>query len=458
MDTTPLKKENKKGKRKYLIVIAVFEVLIIVGLLLWVFLAKPSNQDIEIKTPYATMRFPGKWKDHLYTERKEADGCTVSFYAVIPEAPNYHLFDICFGGEEGERLGDLVTGQGEKISVWILPGEGADSTYSEDEYQIIYAMLDDANYLIEKLDLHPAADDSASVQNPGETTGEIAVYEDMVIQTPYCDLIYPGRWREQLRVEHTETSGMYTVSFYAVIVDKPEQHLFDISLGKRVTDCFAVIRGADGKEVEMMMNSGSFEPNDAWNQEQLNSVYAMMDDVNIILENLDILRYPGDTLDTEETLPQVTEPETTQPSNTQPGTIEPQDTTPETVPETEPVLVPPVGDPELSGEMVIDTPYGQLKYPEKWVDYLEVVHIDQNPYVVEFYCVLPQRDSELLFAIYIGGSSGDQIGTLLGSNGQTYRVGVVSRELAPPADWSQAETEVFYLMLEDINYIIESLA
>lgn len=468
MDKTPIKKEKRKRKRKYLIAIVVAEVLVIAGMLLWIFFAKPTDNDIRIKTPYTTMHFPGKWKDCLYTESKQEEAYRVSFYAVMQGAPNYHLFDICFGGSTGEQLGVLITDKGEEKTVWIVPGEGTDGSYSEDDYQIIYAMLDDANYLIEKLALRPVSEDPIPEQNPADTTTEPPVFDDLVIKTPYCDLIYPGRWSEQLRVDHAEKSGEYTVSFYAAIGNKAEKHLFDIILGKHVADCFAVIRTNDGKEAEMMLRTSSFEPDDSWSPGQIDSIYAMMDDLNVILENLTILSYPDETLGTDETEPQVTQPDTTQPQATQPDTTEshdtqpdstePEDTQPETVPETEPTLIPNPGGEELSGELFIDTPYGQLKYPEKWKAYLEVIHAEQKPYAVEFYCTLPQRSRELMFTIYIGGSAGDQIGTITDGNGQAHRVGVTSREFTPPADWSQAETEVYYLMLEDINYIIESLA
>ena len=113
-------------------------------------------QDVEIETTYATLYYPGKWKDSLRTEETELEfGADVKFYGTI-NGQEHWLFTVHFGGAEGIGIGAIMTAEGFMIDVTIsmsdiIPGED----WSDEAAEQFNAMQEAMNYVMNKLSNTP---------------------------------------------------------------------------------------------------------------------------------------------------------------------------------------------------------------------------------------------------------------------------------------------------------------
>lgn len=102
----------------------------------------------------------------------------------------------------------------------------------------------------------------------------------------------------------------------------------------------------------------------------------------------------------------------------------------------------------------IETPYVTLSYPSKWKNEVEIKHIDEEIYTVEFYRAQDGKESVHLFDIVFGGESGDFIGSVVNDN-KTTEIYVISYPIDDSI--SGEELETIGNMLEDVNHIILTL-
>ena len=140
----------RQSKNKFITVcimaVVVMSILFLMG-------CSTDKKDFEIETPHCTLYYPAKWKEQVRIETVEGNAFRVEFYGQVEGKEEQHLFDIAFGGEEGYTLGHLITKDDSKIAVNIVsydfaPGEG----WQDAEANIIYAMQEDINYIIDKLE------------------------------------------------------------------------------------------------------------------------------------------------------------------------------------------------------------------------------------------------------------------------------------------------------------------
>lgn len=131
---------------------------------------------------------------------------------------------------------------------------------------------------------------------PEETTGAVnwssehtnppteqSPSEDLVIQTPYCDLVYPGQWRENLAVE--QVSGTeHDVNFYAAFAGVDRIHLFSITFSPDTDGAMAVIKDKSGNNagVYLHISDVTVTLSDA----QMNEIYSMQEMANDLLDQL----------------------------------------------------------------------------------------------------------------------------------------------------------------------------
>lgn len=113
---------------------------------------RTDSQDIVINTSYGTLFFPDQWEDLISTnEEKVDDNVKVTFSTTINDN-TYELFDVIIGEDQEESVGFLTDSNGKKRSVIIQFHEIAvDAELTENEQKRLYAMQEDLNYLIEKL-------------------------------------------------------------------------------------------------------------------------------------------------------------------------------------------------------------------------------------------------------------------------------------------------------------------
>ncbi len=107
----------------------------------------------------------------------------------------------------------------------------------------------------------------------------------MGIATKYGDLLYPGRWRENLRTNVTEKDGVSTVEFYATVGEHEEIHLYDVLFDGDDGVCVGAFE-ADGKKVYVNIVSYDSDIDDSWTEEERLTLQAMKEDINYLIDEL----------------------------------------------------------------------------------------------------------------------------------------------------------------------------
>jgi len=239
---------------------------------------------------------------------------------------------------------------------------------------------------------------------------EPAKKEDFTtMKTPYGTLKYPREWAGLLRVTVKEGDS-YTLTYFADLESGKSQQLFTISFGGSQEGALGTVT-VNGKPVPVHVSTTDFKPDGSWSEKDINIVFTMQEALNQLLESM-----PIDTLNT-----------------------------------------PPQGDPDLPQEdgenMVIDTPYGQLRYPTRWKDYLDLKIVDTNGYRVEFRCKVDGQEPATLFVVHFGGDQGIPVGT--GKDGVEIRLEVL--ELALQDTWDEEDRRIAAAMQEDLNVLLSNL-
>jgi len=236
------------------------------------------------------------------------------------------------------------------------------------------------------------------------------------IETPYGVLNYTEGLSDNLLVANTEAAP-YTLEFYALLEDKPEVRLFDISLGEESGGNMGLAKTSQG-EVPMNLTIYDISMDENWNEGELLTLQAMQDVVNELIEQL---------------APKKAESEAAAP-----------------------VIA---AQPEASVDSIfIETPLCTMYYPARWENFLKIVQDDsmEDVYKVHFYGVVEYMPEQLLFSIYFGGDEGEQLGAVMSEAGIPVPVNLIMAEL-DLSYWSQSDASIIYSMQEASNQLIEKL-
>ena len=112
-------------------------------------------------------------------------------------------------------------------------------------------------------------------------------------------------------------------------------------------------------------------------------------------------------------------------------------------------------DTQPQADILVDTPYGELHFPEKWKDYLMT---QQEEDLVDFYAALPDHEPVLLFTVVFETANGHASGVITAQNGTQTDLAIVIHDLELPGDWSDGEIDIVYAMQEDMNYLLNMLS
>lgn len=247
-------------------------------------------------------------------------------------------------------------------------------------------------------------------RTPGTTTAPTdpsQTAEDLVIETPYRDLVFPGEYAAFLKVERTENPDL-VLDFYATFDSGKSQKLYSIGFGEPIEPAIGQIATADGVVVGVYVASYEFEPDGTWPVREANTVTAMQETMSVVLEGMKIV-----DLDT------------------------------------------PM--PEVQGdEVVIETPHAKLYMPGKWAEELTVTIDQTDGYELIFHGTINEHEPMALFAVSFGGSEGTVVHTLYTENDVAYDVRLRTFPLEMEG-WSSVDQATARAMQEDLNYLLGKL-
>lgn len=243
---------------------------------------------------------------------------------------------------------------------------------------------------------------------------------DGQINTPFFPLHYPDGLSDVLVVVKTAEEP-FTLEFYAMLEDKPEQRIFDIRLSEKTPGNMGAVK-TENADVYVHAIFYKFDPDESWTKDEINTVLAMQEAAN---EMIGQLEWKEDVTG----------------EDNQPAA---QETAPES---------------SVVNTLLIETPYGALHYPVRWKDYLvteQVEDTENGVYRVLFYGKVADREKCLLFAILFGGDEGEQLGVIQDNSGTYVTVNVLFAELDLDG-WSEEDEQIISTMQEAVNDLIAQL-
>lgn len=244
--------------------------------------------DGEIQTPFCVLNYPEGLADHLLVVNTSQNPYTVEFYAVMEEKQEMRLFDISFGEGAGGNMGMVMTHEGEvllNVNVYTL---SFDKSWTEGEILTAYAMQDVVNELINQMAprMDGVSDDSVVSQQPSEG-GSV---HNIEIDTPFCTLYYPARWKNYLRVDQEEAQarGVYMVRFYGKIDGCEDVLLFSLYFGGDEGEQLGAVMSEANTPVpvNLLMDGLILE---SMSNEDAEILYSMQEACNQLIERLPLL-------------------------------------------------------------------------------------------------------------------------------------------------------------------------
>jgi hypothetical protein len=114
---------------------------------------EPTENPVDellIDTDIGTLVFPGKWEQYLYTEL--VDDYALEFYCCLPDREPVLVFTVLLRSEDGDIISSITDEDGvcHRLSIWIANPE-FDKTWTEAELDMVFAMQEDMNYLLNAL-------------------------------------------------------------------------------------------------------------------------------------------------------------------------------------------------------------------------------------------------------------------------------------------------------------------
>lgn len=224
---------------------------------------------LEIKTAYGSLRYPAKWREYLRVYISEDLGCRVQFSCRADAGVELPLFDISIGEMKGDLVGYLEGKNAEAVPVYLYTYAWLTEDARNHGYEDTYlAMQEELNQVLEQI---------------GFIEDLPVDPEDVVIETPYGKLTYPGEYQYYLRTRHKENAGEYAVEFYCVLGSEKTQKMFTVTMNDDPEGAVHTIK-ENGKNVHIAMEEPSL---DGLSQEKQNLLLAMMEAVNDLFDTTD---------------------------------------------------------------------------------------------------------------------------------------------------------------------------
>lgn len=232
--------------------------------------------DKVIETPYGNMVFPGEYAPYLQVERVEQPELTLNFIAKTESGRTQPLFDLRFGEAMEPAIGQVISDDGVAVGVYLtVHSFSPDGSWSLKDRTLVAEMLEQVNDLVDQLMLLPLGSPVPDVQD-----GEI------VIDTPYCKLYFPERWKEDLRIAVTQTKG-YEVVFSGDIGEHKGVKLFAVNFGggEDTGKIAHTIMTNKGVALHIYVRTYTLET-EGWSSLDVNTAKTMQEDLNHLLSKL----------------------------------------------------------------------------------------------------------------------------------------------------------------------------
>lgn len=217
--------------------------------------------DIAVETPCGTLYLPDEWDLPISYTTAQGDPAVITFLAE-----DVALYDLLFSETTVQSLGQVQTAKGiVYVGMTIHP--------LEEETDMLLSMQESVNVLLAQL-------------NPQSVTvvpTEPTPAGDITLDTNYGTLHFPAKWKDCLKMQQPADD---MVEFYCCLPDREPVLVFTVLLGKGADGPSAVITAPDGTETALYILVAEPEFDADWTDAEMDTVYAMQEDMNYLLEAL----------------------------------------------------------------------------------------------------------------------------------------------------------------------------
>ena len=235
-----------------------------------------GGEDVTVQTPYGNMVFPGQWADYLKVEQTKDPDLTIRFIAKLSGDKTHDLFDVRFGEATEPAVGQVVSDEGVAVGIHVTvhPFE-PDGSWATRDAEAVAEMLECVADVLKGLNMVPLGTPIPEVNG-----------DEMTIGTPYCDLYFPSRWKEELQLTIEQTDG-YDLIFSAVIGEHEAIRVFAVNFGGSENMGQVAHTLVTENQVHFNVRARIFAlETEGWSSVDQATVVAMQEDMNHLLAKL----------------------------------------------------------------------------------------------------------------------------------------------------------------------------
>lgn len=125
----------------------------------------------------------------------------------------------------------------------------------------------------------------ADVQKDTQNTGSPVEAEDILIQTSYGTLHYPGNWQEYVTIRQEQSGSVVLVTFETEI-DGAKYELFRISIGQDEGSVVGSLTDSTGTQRNVCLHVDELPADSGLEESEQTRFYAMQEDLNYLIDHL----------------------------------------------------------------------------------------------------------------------------------------------------------------------------
>lgn len=215
-----------------------------------------------VETPCGILYLPDNWDMSITAETVSEDPTVIDFLAQGEK-----LYSLAFSDDPDGAFGQ-VTVDGRVIYV------GMEICELDEADDLLLSMQESINELLAQLSPEPVS------SRPVETE---PVVSDILIETAYGDLLFPGKWEDNLQVEQPDEK---TVEFYGCVKGHAPVLLFTLNYESENGDIMMELVTEDHAVVSLGIDISEIEFEGMWNDEEMDLIYSMQEDMNYLMDSL----------------------------------------------------------------------------------------------------------------------------------------------------------------------------
>lgn len=219
-------------------------------------------EGTPVETPCGIIYLPEGWDISITAKTVSEDPTVIDFLAE-----DVKLYSLIFSDNPDGALGQIAMAD----RVIYVGMEICELGDADDQ---LLSMQESINELLAQLSPEPITSTPVETE-PART--------DIVIKTAYGDLLYPGKWEDNLQVEQYDDG---TVEFYGCVKGHDPVLLFVLNFGSDNGDIVLELMTADHDVVLLAIDICEIEFDSSWNDEEMNTIYSMQEEMNYLIDSL----------------------------------------------------------------------------------------------------------------------------------------------------------------------------